>query len=47
MADGQISVLDPATIRALRRESPQSRARDFAAANGIPEACLLYTSRCV
>lgn len=41
MADGQISVLDPATIRALRRESPKSRARDFAAANGIPEAALV------
>ncbi|MBA4352508.1 MAG: hemin-degrading factor [Rhodobacter sp.] len=41
MADGQSHPLTPAAIRALRLENPKARARDFAHANGIPEAALV------
>lgn len=41
MADGQITPLDPAAIRALRAENPKARARDFAAAQGLTEAGLV------
>jgi putative hemin transport protein len=41
MADGQSPLFDPAAIRALRADAPKSRARDFAAAQGLTEAALV------
>jgi putative hemin transport protein len=42
MADGPFTMLpDPAAIRAMRAENPKTRARDFAAAQGMTEADLV------
>lgn len=41
MADGPLTSLDPAAIRALRAENPKARARDFAASHGLTEAELV------